>query len=129
MDAAYLSLSPEARRARLHSDVVIVDGWGFVSGLQPIDLTDDRVPLPEMVEDQTRQVLANLDLLLNRAGLTKANVVSVRIHLIEFKRFFDRVNAVYAGYFDTDRLPARSCIGVSQLTRGALVEMDFVLRV
>jgi 2-iminobutanoate/2-iminopropanoate deaminase len=37
------------------------------------------------------------------------------------------MNAVYLGFFQDERLPARSCIGVSALTRGAQVEMDFVV--
>jgi len=127
MQASYISVCETARRAKLHSDIVLVDAWGFVSGLQPIDLQDDKTPLAEMVEDQTRQILANLETLLSAAGLNKDNVVSVRIHLTDFKRFFDRVNAVYAEFFTPGKLPARSCVGVSQLTRGALVEMDFVL--
>ena len=99
MQASYISVCETARRAKLHSDIVLVDAWGFVSGLQPIDLQDDKTPLAEMVEDQTRQILANLETLLSAAGLNKDNVVSVRIHLTDFKRFFDRVNAVYAEFF------------------------------
>jgi 2-iminobutanoate/2-iminopropanoate deaminase len=39
------------------------------------------------------------------------------------------MNSAYVGFFPADHLPVRSCVGVAQLTRGALVEMDFVLRV
>ena len=52
MQASYISVCETARRAKLHSDIVLVDAWGFVSGLQPIDLQDDKTPLAEMVEDQ-----------------------------------------------------------------------------
>ena len=41
----YLSINPEGVRAKLASDIVIAGGWGFISGLAPIDLQDDRVPL------------------------------------------------------------------------------------
>ncbi len=37
------------------------------------------------------------------------------------------MNAVYVRFFDAARLPARTCVGVSHLTRGALIEMEFVL--
>ena len=123
----YLTVNASAARARLGSDVVLVNGWGFISGLGPIDLTDDRVPLPEGVEAQTKQIFANLDVLLGTAGLTKENVVSVRVSLLEYPRLYERMNTAYAGYFLPDPLPARSCVGVSHLTRGAQVEMDFVL--
>jgi enamine deaminase RidA (YjgF/YER057c/UK114 family) len=114
-------------RAALASDIVLVGGWGFLSGLLPIDLADDRVPLPEGVERQTRKIFANLEELLQKAGLAKENVVAVRVSLVEFPRLYERMNEAYAGFFAPDRLPARSCIGVSHLTRGAQVEMDFVL--
>jgi 2-iminobutanoate/2-iminopropanoate deaminase len=114
-------------RAALASDIVLVDGWGYLSGLSPIDLADDRVPLPEGVERQTRKIFANLEVLLHKAGLGRENVVSVRVSLVEFPRLYERMNEAYAGFFPADRLPARSCVGVSHLIRGAQVEMDFVL--
>jgi enamine deaminase RidA (YjgF/YER057c/UK114 family) len=123
----YLSINPDGLRAKLASDIVIAVGWGFISGLAPIDLRDDRVPLPEGVERQTRKIFANLETLLGAAGLDKRNVVSVRVSLVEYSRLYERMNAAYAGFFPADRLPARSCIGTVHLTRGAQVEMDFVL--
>jgi enamine deaminase RidA (YjgF/YER057c/UK114 family) len=107
---------------------VWVGGWGFVSGLGPVDLRNAAVPLPEAVEDQTRRILANLDAILEKRGLAREHVVSVRIHLVDFNRFYERVNRAYGEFFEGARQPARSCIGVSALTRGALVEMDFIVK-
>jgi 2-iminobutanoate/2-iminopropanoate deaminase len=129
MTARHITTNPESRRARLGSDLLLVDGWGLVAGQLPIDLADDKVPLPEMVEAQTRKILGNLETILAAAGLGKDCVVQVRISLVDFKRLYDRMNSAYVGFFPPDRLPVRSCVGVAQLTRGALVEMDFVLRV
>lgn len=129
MTTRYITANEDCARARLASDIVIVDGWGFVSGQQPIDLEDDRVPLPEMVEAQTRKILANLEMLLAKAGLSKEHVVSVRVSLMDFKRLYERMNSAYVEFFPAGSLPARSCVGVAHLTRSALVEMDFVLRV
>jgi enamine deaminase RidA (YjgF/YER057c/UK114 family) len=106
---------------------VWVDGWGFVSGIGPVDPENAALALPESVEDQTRKILANLEKILLRRRLGRQNVVSVRIHLIEFKRFHERMNRVYEGFF-AENHPARSCIGVAALTRGALVEMDFIVK-
>ncbi len=103
-------------------------GWGFVSGVGPADLENPAVALPESVEDQTRKIFSNLEQLLSRRGLGRRNVVSVRIHLVEFKRFHERMNRVYEGFFEGSQAPARSCIGVAALTRGALVEMDFIVK-
>jgi 2-iminobutanoate/2-iminopropanoate deaminase len=124
----FISTRKDAARARLASDLVLVDGWGFVAGLLPIDLDNDRTPLPEQVEAQTRTVLANLERILAAAGLDRENVVAVRIALIDLPRLVERMNAAYDGFFPPDRLPAMSCIGVSSLPRGALVAMDFVVR-
>ena len=105
-----------------------VDGWGFVSGIGPVDLDNPAVALPESVEDQTRRIFANLDKILQKRGLTRDRVVSVRVHLIEFKRLHERMNRAYGEFFAGDKVPARSCVGVAALTRGALVEMDFILK-
>jgi 2-iminobutanoate/2-iminopropanoate deaminase len=112
----------------MSSPDVWVDGWGFVSGIGPVDLDNPAVALPESVEDQTRKILANLEKLLHKRGLGPQHVVSTRIHLVEFKRFHERMIRVYEGFFGGHRRPARSCIGVAALTRGALVEMDFIVK-
>jgi 2-iminobutanoate/2-iminopropanoate deaminase len=105
-----------------------VDGWGFVAGVGPVELENPSVALPESVEDQTRKIFSNLDRLLQKRGLRREHVVSVRIHLVEFKRFHERMNRVYEAHFGANGAPARSCIGVAALTRGALVEMDFIVK-
>ena len=120
----FLSLNKDAKRARLGSDAVLVDGWAVFAGVQAIDLADDRVPFPEYVEEQTRKALANLEALLAAAGLTKEHVVWVRVSLVDLPRFYERMNGAYAGFFAPGRLPARSCVGVAALGRGALVELD-----
>ena len=105
-----------------------VGGWGFLSGIGPVDFENPAVALPEAVEDQARKVLANLEQLLGKRGLSRQHVVSVRIHLVEFRRFYERVSRVCEAFFAGGRAPARSYIGVAGLTRGALVEMDFIVK-
>lgn len=110
------------------SHAVEVDGWVFVTGQMPTDPHDDAAPLPEGVEAQTRRVMDNLVLVLRGAGLGLSHVVSARIFLTRFERDYAPMNAVYRSYFPADRLPARTCVGVTALARGALVEIDFVAR-
>lgn len=110
------------------SHAVECDGWIQLTGQMPTDPTDDDAPLPEGVEAQTRQVMDNLVLVLEGLGLGIENVVSVRAYLTEFERDFKSMNAVYRTYFDPDRLPARTCIGVTALAVGALVEIDMVAK-
>lgn len=129
MSAEFITTRPDAQRAGRGSDLVLIDGWGAVWGVLPIDLGNDRAHLPEQVEAQTRKVLANLEAMLAARGLRKEHVVAVRIALVDLPRLQERMEAASAGFFPADRLPARSVIGVSHLPRGALVAMDFTLRV
>jgi len=110
------------------SHAVEIDGWLFVTGQMPTWPGDDARALPEGIEAQTRRVLDNLAIVLAGAGYSLAQVVSARVYLAEFKRDYERMNAVYRGYFAEGRLPARTCIGVTALARDALVEIDLVAR-
>lgn len=127
MAPRYFTRDEDAARARLASDIVIVGTLGFADGVLPIDLSDDRAALPEFVEDQVRKVLANLETVLKGHAMTRDNVVSVRVHVVELMRFHERVDTAYAGFFASGRLPTRSFIGIDRLPRGALVSMDFVV--
>ncbi len=94
----------------------------------PTDPGDADAPLPAGIEAQTRRVMDNLILVLNGIGVTLDDVMSARIYLTHFERDFEAMNAVYKSYFPPERLPARTCIGVTALAVGALVEIDFVAR-
>jgi len=110
------------------SHAVEVDGWVFLTGQMPTDPKDDKAPPPAGIEAQTRRVMDNLVLVLNGAGLGLEHVVAVRAFLTHFERDYGAMNEVYRSYFPKDRLPARTCVGVTGLARGALVEIDFVAR-
>ena len=125
--AEFVTSRADAARARLGSDLVIAGGWAFVNNLLPIDPANDRTPLPEQVEAQTRKVLANFDAIVKARGLSRDQVVSVRIALVDLPRLEERMETAYAGFFAAGRLPARSVVGVSSLPRGALIAMDFTL--
>ena len=124
----FITLAAESTRSRLASDLVLAGEYGFVSGVRAVDLDNDRAPLPEKVEAQTEKIFSNLDAILHAAGLTRRHLVSVRIHLVDFERLIERMNKAYVECIGAVELPARTCVGVAHLTRGALVEMDFVVR-
>jgi len=94
----------------------------------PIDLTNDKAALGDGIEPQTAKALANLETLLASVGLAKADVVSVRISLTDLPRLYERMNAVYVGFFAPERRPTVSCVGVTALPRGALVALDVLAR-
>src|SRR5262245_41934910 len=105
------------------SHAVETDGWVFVTGQLPLDPTDDTAKIPDGVEAQTVKVFQNLSVVLKGVGLDLGHVVAARVFLTEFERDYERMNAVYARYFPPDRRPARTCIGVTALARGCLVEI------
>jgi enamine deaminase RidA (YjgF/YER057c/UK114 family) len=82
----------------------------------------------DRIEAQTRRVMENLELVLKELGLSLEHVTSVRAFLTDFERDYEAMNAVYASYFPANRRPARTCIGVTALARGALVEIDMIAR-
>jgi reactive intermediate/imine deaminase len=110
------------------SHAVETYGWVFLTGQMPTDPADDAAALPDGVVAQTRRVMDNLILVLKGVGLGLEHVVSVRAYLTDFERDYGAMNETYRGYFAAGRLPARTCIGVTGLARGALVEIDMVAR-
>ena len=110
------------------SHAVACDGWLFVTGQMPTDPDDDGAPLPEGIEAQTRRVVENLERVLAGAGSALDRVVFARVYLTHFERDYAAMNAVYQSYFVAGKLPARTCIGVTGLARGALVEIDLLAR-
>jgi 2-iminobutanoate/2-iminopropanoate deaminase len=128
-ESRFVTVATDSARNRLASDVVVAGELAFVSGVRAVDLNNDRIPLPEKVEAQTEKIFANLDVILQAAGLARRQVVAVKVYVIDFERLFERVNTAYLRCIGSAPLPARTCVGVAHLTRGAQVEMDFVVRV
>ena len=110
------------------SHAVEADGWIFVTGQMPFTGTSIETPYPEGIEAQTHQVMKNLETVLAGCGVGLANVVSARVFLTRFDADYAAMNAVYASYFAPGRRPARTCVGVTALAKGALVEIDLVAR-
>jgi len=110
------------------SHAVEVDGWVFLTGQMPTLPDDDAAPLPDGIEAQTRRVMDNLAIVLRGLGLGLQHVVSVRAYLTRFEQDYQAMNEVYRSYFPPNRLPARTCVGVTGLARGALVEIDLIAR-
>jgi enamine deaminase RidA (YjgF/YER057c/UK114 family) len=65
---------------------------------------------------------------LGALGLTLGDVVSVCVFLTSFKRDYDAMNAVYARHFSGGGRPVRTCVGVTDLVRDALIEIDCIAR-
>jgi 2-iminobutanoate/2-iminopropanoate deaminase len=109
------------------SHAVEVDGWVFVTGQIPENPANEDDPLPNGIEAQTRRVMENLKIVLAGVGLGLEHVVSARVFMIDMREF-ETMNKIYASYFPPDKRPARTCIGVTGLAKGARVEIDFIAR-
>jgi reactive intermediate/imine deaminase len=110
------------------SHAVERDGWVFVTGQMPFQGEGLDSGYPEGIEAQTHQVMKNLRTVLAGCGLDLAHVLQVRVYLLHFDADYTAMNAVYAEYFAPGRRPARTCVGVSGLAKGALIEIDMVAR-
>ncbi|GAA2012793.1 RidA family protein [Nakamurella flavida] len=101
--------------------------WGdllFVTGQMPTDPLTGEV-VPGGVVAQTRQVMANLAAVVQAAGGELADTLQVRAYLTDFADFAV-FNTEYVRWFPAG-LPARTCIGVTGLAVGAVVEVDLVV--
>lgn len=104
------------------------DGFVFLTGQFGRDLDDPAKPLPEGIQAQTDLTLRNMRRVLTSLGLSMGQVLSVRVFLTHFKRDYEAMNEVYAGFFPSDARPARTCVGVTDLVRDALIEIDCIAR-
>ena len=89
-----------------------------------IGIVPETGRMEEGFEGQLARVMKNIDGLLSSQGLARGDVVKTTVFLTDLKRF-PSVNEAYEGYFSKP-YPARSCVEVSGLPKGALVEIEVV---
>ena len=107
------------------SHAVETGGMVLVTGQMP-DTPDAPGKLPEGIEAQTNRVMANLTTVLRGIGLELKDVLYARAYLTHFAEDYEAFNAAYRRFFAPDRLPARTCIGVTGLAYEARVEIDLL---
>lgn len=109
-----------------HSQAVRVGDLVFVTAQTGRDPNTGK--LPEGVEAQTRQMLANIEAILNAAGCTPEDVVKVTL-LMQTLSDFKAIDVIYAGWLPglgITPLPARLAFATAALPAGALVMMDVI---
>lgn len=95
----------------------------YFSGQIPLDPATGELVAGGIAE-QTRQVLANIDALLQAAGLGVDAVVKTTIYLTDLGNFA-QVNEIYGGFFGAAK-PARATVEVAALPKGAQIEIEWV---
>lgn len=105
-----------------YSQGILVGDLVYTSGQIPL-VPDSGVLAEGGIEEQTTQAIQNLSAILESAGSSLEKVIKTTCFLQNMGDFA-AFNAVYEKYF-TSR-PARSCIEVSALPKGALVEIEAI---
>lgn len=121
IDRSVTETSDAPLPAGAYSQGVRAGGTVWTAGFGPQDPVTGVVP--EGIEDQTRQVLANVRAVLRANGLDLADVVKVTTHLQHLERDFARYDAAFREVF-TPPYPVRTTVGSDLL--GILVEIDVV---
>lgn len=94
----------------------------FVSGQLPVDPMTGE--MPDTPAEQARRALENVRAIVESSGCTMADCVKVTIYLTDLSAFA-QVNEVYKEFF-AEPYPARSCIEVSAVPKGAILEIDAI---
>jgi 2-iminobutanoate/2-iminopropanoate deaminase len=94
----------------------------FVSGQIPVDPATGK--MADAIEEQAKQSLTNLKNILEAEGLSLSNVIKTSVFLADLNDFA-KVNEVYAGFFEAP-YPARSCVQVAAIPKGAGVEIECI---
>jgi 2-iminobutanoate/2-iminopropanoate deaminase len=106
-----------------YSQAIATDSLVFTAGQIPINPANGKVEA-ETIEDQTRQVLTNLEKVLLAAGSGLDRVVKMTVFMIDLSDF-QAMNGVYAELFPSSP-PARSAVQVVALPLGVQIEMEAV---
>ena len=108
-----------------YSHATVINGFVFTSGQIPLIL--DGTIVSDDVQEQTKQVLENLTVVLKEAGSDMNSVVKATIYISDMNDF-QQINQIYGNYF-VEHQPARSCVEVSQLPKDVKVEIELIGKV
>ncbi len=107
-----------------YSPATRAGGFIFCSGQAAFEPGTGRI-VGGGIKEQTRQVLRNIQTILEAGGSGLDRVVKVTVLLSDWK-YFKEMNEAYAEFFDTDHPPARSTAQGDRWPEGSLVAMDAI---
>jgi len=105
-----------------YSQGIIVNGLLYTSGQIPLDPVSGQV-VEGGINEQTLQVMKNLEAIFNEANTNFEQVVKTTCFLADMSHF-GAFNEIYAEFFTSK--PARSCVAVRELPKGVLVEVEAI---
>lgn len=106
-----------------YSQAILAGETLYASGQIAIDPATGNLA-GATIEEQTTQVMKNIGQILCAAGLAYSNVVKTTVFITDMASF-GTVNKIYGEYF-TENAPARSCVEVKSLPKGALIEVEVI---
>ncbi|RUM46405.1 MAG: reactive intermediate/imine deaminase [Hydrogenothermus sp.] len=121
MQMIYTDKAPKAIGP--YSQAVKYENLIFISGQIAIDPNTQEF-IGGDIETQTKRVMENIKAILEEAGLNFNHIIKTTIYLKNLEDF-DKVNKIYGEYF-TEHKPARATVEVSNLPKGALVEIEAI---
>ena len=121
----FITLPNELPPVAPYSHAVRAGDFLFVTGQLSEDPNTGEI-IKGTIEEQTRQVMANLDKVLAHVNTDFSKVVMTRIFVTDF-RYYETVNEIYASYFDAARRPSRTTVGVTGLAGYGDVEIDLIV--
>ena len=96
----------------------------LVSGQIAIDPSTGNL-VEGSIEEDTEQVMKNLEAILTEAGLTFEEVLKCSVFVSDMHNY-SRINAVYAKYFNEDTAPARELVEVANLPKFVNIEISLI---
>ena len=108
-----------------YNQAVIANDWLYCSGQIPLNPVSGEMVGNGEIEAETRQTLSNLNAVLTAAGAKASQVVRTTIYLIDLNDF-EKVNKIYSETFGDGINPARACVQVAALPKGARIEIDCI---
>ncbi len=107
-----------------YNQSVLFNGILFASGQIAINPATGELVI-DTIENETHQVMKNIQAILNEAGLTFENVLKCSVFVSDMNNY-NRINTVYAEYFNEDTAPARELVEVANLPKFVNIEISVI---
>jgi len=106
-----------------YSQAIRIGDFLYTSGQIALD-PKSGIFLSGEIEDETEQTLKNISAILQAGGVNFENVIKTTVYMSDLNDF-TRMNQIYEKYFSTNK-PARACVQVAALPKGAKLEIDAI---
>lgn len=122
MSKCYINTDKAPKVNGCYSKGVVAGQFLYTSGQLPIDAAGNRIY--GCIENQTIQVLKNIQAIVEAAGSTMADVAKCTV-FVKNMEDFDRVNEAYSGFFGSHP-PAHCCVEVARIHFDFDIEIDAI---